>query len=169
MTMNRIDRNDPVERFEHLFVRALEWVVAACFAVLAGLVVVLVVMRYAFNTTIIGGNEVTEYLFIYTTALGAAVSVARNQHIRIGVFVQSLPRRAGLLVDAFAVALVLVLHIGLLVLSADWITAVGGFDFPILNIPQGIVQVAVPIGCAGVIVFCATRLVALARAFRSPG
>lgn len=169
MTMDHTRRNDPVERFERLVARALEALATACFAVLAVLVVVLVVLRYAFNTTIIGGNEVTEYLFIYTTALGAAVSVASRQHIRIGFFVQSLPRRAGLIVDGCAVLLVLALHVGLLILSADWIAAVGGFDFPILHIPQGIVQVAVPIGCGGVILFCLTRLVAITRAFREPG
>jgi TRAP-type C4-dicarboxylate transport system permease small subunit len=143
-------------------------VVSACFLILAVLVVTLVVLRYVFNTTIIGGNEITGYLFIYTTALGAAVSLARGQHIRIGVFVDALPRRAGLLVDAVALLLILALHAGLLWLSSEWISAVGGFAFPVVQIPQGVVQAAIPIGCGAVILFCLTRLAALACALRAP-
>lgn len=160
--------DDRLNRAERLLARVLEGLVSACFLVLAILVVTLVVLRYVFNTTIIGGNEITGYLFIYTTALGAAVSLARGQHIRIGVFVDALPRRAGLLVDAVALLLILVLHAGLLWLSSDWIAAVGGFSFPVIQIPQGVVQAAIPIGCGAVVLFCLTRLAALARALMAP-
>jgi TRAP-type mannitol/chloroaromatic compound transport system permease small subunit len=43
------------------------------FMVIFILVVMLVILRYLFNTTIVGGNEATVQLFIHTTALGAAV------------------------------------------------------------------------------------------------
>lgn len=155
-------------RIERGLTRVLEGVVSAGFLILAVLVVTLVVLRYVFNTTIIGGNEVTGYLFIYTTALGAAVSVGSGQHIRIGVFVEALPRRAALLVDALALLLVLALHAGLLWFSAEWIAAVGGFEFSVIRIPQGVVQMAIPIGCGFVILFCLTRLAALVRAFKMP-
>jgi TRAP-type C4-dicarboxylate transport system permease small subunit len=151
-----------LDRFERNLTRILEGTATACFFVLAVLVVLLVVLRYVFNTTIIGGNEVTGYLFIYTTALGAAVSVGSNQHIRIGFFVDSLPRRVGMLFDALAVALVMALHCGILWLSIEWISAVGGFDFPVINIPQGVVQVAIPIGCVFVIFYCLVRLARMA-------
>ena len=157
-----------LERIDTLLTRGLVAVVTACFLVLAVLVVTLVVLRYVFNTTIIGGNELTTHLFIYTTALGAAVSIATGQHIRIGVFVEALPRRVGLLVDALALLLVLALHVGLLWSSVEWIAAVGAFDVPVLNIPQGFIQVAIPLGCAFVIVFCLTRLAALVGRLRAP-
>lgn len=155
-------------RIERRLTRVLEGVVSAGFLVLAVLVVTLVVLRYVFNTTIIGGNEVTGYLFIYTTALGAAVSVGTGQHIRIGVFVEALPRRAGLMVDVLALLLTLALHAGLLWFSMEWIGAVGGFPFTVVHIPQGVVQVAIPIGCGLVMLFCLTRLAALIRTLRTP-
>jgi len=159
---------DCLNRAERLTTRVLEGVVSACFLVLALLVITLVVLRYAFNTTIVGGNEVTGYLFIYTTALGAAVSVGSGQHIRIGVFVGALPRRAGLLVDGVALLLVMALHAGLLWFSAEWIAAVGGFPFAVVRVPQGIVQAAIPLGCFFVILYCLTRLAALVRALKAP-
>lgn len=160
---------DRFERAERGLARALEGVVSAAFLVLAVLVVALVVLRYIFNTTIIGGNEITGYLFIYTTALGAAVSVGTGQHIRIGVVVDALPRRAALLVDGLAILLIAVLHLGLLWYSLEWIASVGGFPFAVVRIPQGVIQVAVPIGCGFVVLFCLTRLAAVARAWRALG
>jgi TRAP-type C4-dicarboxylate transport system permease small subunit len=41
-------------------------------------VVLLVVLRYVFNTTIIGGNEGALVAFVYTTAIGGALAVARR-------------------------------------------------------------------------------------------
>ncbi|MDX9860765.1 MAG: TRAP transporter small permease subunit [Rhodospirillales bacterium] len=157
-----------LERIDRLLTRGLTAVVTVCFLVLAVLVVTLVVLRYVFNTTIIGGNELTAHLFIYTTALGAAVSVATGQHIRIGIFVDALPPRAALAVDAVALLLVLLLHVCLLWFSASWIASVGAFAIPVINIPQGIVQAAIPIGCVFVIVFCLTRLATLVGRMRTP-
>ncbi len=153
---------DRLTALERALTRGLEAIVTIFFLILAVLVVALVVLRYAFNTTIIGGNEVTAYLFIYTTALGAAVSVSSGQHIRIGVFVARLAPAARRLVEAAAVALVLALHASLLWLSSEWIGSVGGFEFPVVHIPQGIVQAAIPFGCGFVILFCLIRLIGLA-------
>lgn len=156
-----------LERIDRLLTRGLVAVVSACFLVMAVLIVTLVVLRYVFNTTIIGGNELTTHLFIYTTALGAAVSVGTGQHIRIGVFVDALPPRMARLADGLALLLVLALHVGLLWHSVEWIAAVGAFDIPVINIPQGIVQVAIPIGCVFVIAFCLIRLAALTAGVRT--
>ena len=153
---------DRLTALERALTRGLEGIVTFFFLILAVLVVALVVLRYAFNTTIIGGNEVTGYLFIYTTALGAAVSVSNGQHIRIGVFVARLAPAARRLAEAIAVSLVLALHASLLWLSSEWIGAVGGFEFPVVHIPQGIVQAAIPLGCGFVILFCLVRLIGLA-------
>jgi len=153
-----------LDRFERIVTRSLEGIITSCFLVLAVLVVLLVVLRYVFNSTIIGGNEVTGYLFIYTTALGAAISVGTNQHIRIGYFVDRLPPLLGRLANAVSLVLVMGLHAGLLWLSGEWISAVGGFEFPVVHIPQGVVQAAIPLGCVFVILYCLTQLIRLVRA-----
>ena len=61
----------------------LEWVITLCFFIILMLTIILVVLRYGFNESIIGGNELMEYLFIYTTAIGAAVALRRREHIKI--------------------------------------------------------------------------------------
>ena len=46
-----------------------------------------------FNQSITGANEIVTILFIYTTALGAAISIGRNEHIGIDFFVSLLPKK----------------------------------------------------------------------------
>ncbi len=147
-----------LELFERGLARILEVILTASFFVIAGMVMLLVTLRYVFNSTIVGGNEFTAHLFIYTTALGAAVSLARSQHIAITVVVDALPPFLRRLADIAGILLIAALNGGLLVYSIEWLAQVGGFDLPVLNVPQGIVQVSVPIGCGFVLVFCATRL-----------
>ena len=57
-------------------------------------VVVLVVLRYFFLTTIVGGQEFTIFCFIFTSAVGAAVLLYRGEHIAIPLLVDRLPPRA---------------------------------------------------------------------------
>ena len=56
----------------------LEWLVTLCFFVILAVTIILVILRYGFNEAIIGGNELVEYLFIYTTAIGAAAALGRR-------------------------------------------------------------------------------------------
>ncbi len=78
-------------RLERLLVRALTVLLTAVFALIFALVVLLVVLRYGFNSTIVGGSEAAVMLFIYTTALGASVDIARGRHIRIESLIGLLP------------------------------------------------------------------------------
>ena len=47
----------------------------------------------SYYASIIWGNEAMNFMFIYTTALGAAVSIGKKAHIRIAVFTDLLPPR----------------------------------------------------------------------------
>ena len=71
--------------------RVLEQLLAIVLFGMFALVTVLVVLRYVFTTTIIGGNEATVIAFIFTTAIGASVAIARDEHIAIDYFVLKLP------------------------------------------------------------------------------
>ena len=142
-----------VHKIEDLVTRSLEGIVAFIFLVMVVLVLLLVVLRYVFATTIIGGNEATQFLFVYTTALGAAISVGKNSHIKISVIVERLPARLLWAAHALKSVLIILLHAYLLYLSIQWISSVGYFESPVLQIPQGIVQVCIPISCGFIILY----------------
>ena len=88
-----------IERFTRILLVILDSVITFFFSVIFTLTVLLVVLRYVFNTAIIGGNEAMEYLFIYTTAIGAAVALGRRDHIKITYFVDKLPGGVRRVVD----------------------------------------------------------------------
>jgi len=140
-------------KIEDLVTRSLEGIVSFLFFVMVVLVLLLVVLRYVFATTIIGGNEATQFLFVYTTALGAAISVGKNSHIKISVIVDRLPARLLWAAHVLKSVLVILLHAYLLYLSIQWISSVGYFESPVLQIPQGIVQVCIPISCGFIILY----------------
>jgi TRAP-type C4-dicarboxylate transport system permease small subunit len=133
--------------------RILEVVVTLFFFGMVVLTILLVVLRYVFTTTIVGGNEATQFLFIYTTALGAAISLGKQQHIRIYTFVEKLPARGRQIVNIINSMLIIALHVYLFILSLRWISQVGYFESPVLTIPQGIVQICIPLSCIFVVLF----------------
>jgi len=150
-----------VLRAEACLARLLERLLTATFTLIFILVVALVVLRYVFNSTIVGGNEATVMLVIFTTALGAAVEVARGKHIVIDAFVNCLPAEVRHWLDVLNLVIVAALNVLLLRYSIDWIAAVGGSENPVLHIPEGVVEVAMPIGCCLTILFCVTRIAAI--------
>jgi len=96
--------------------------------------------------------------------LGSAVEVARGKHIVIDTFTSCLPASVRHWLTVFNLVVVGLLHVALLTYSLDWIGAVGGSEHPVMHIPEGVIEVAVPIGCALTILFCVTRIAAVVTA-----
>jgi len=132
----------------------LEWLVALCFFVILMLTIVLVILRYGFNEAIIGGNELVEYLFIYTTALGAAAALGRRQHIKITWFIDKLAPVYRKIVDVLGFFLIALINAVMIYYSIPWIRTVGDFESPVLRLPNRLIQVIVPVGCGLVILYC---------------
>ena len=146
-------------KWEKRLDRVLETLVTLMFFSILSLTILLVVMRYGFNSSIMGGNEAMEYLFIYTTALGAAVSVGQGTHIRISFLVDHLkgfPRRC---IDMAGYLLIAFINAVMIYYSLPWIRSAGYFESPVMRIPNWMVQVSVPIGCALVILYCLNHVI----------
>jgi len=143
-----------IQRFKGILLIILDSVITFFFSVIFMLTVLLVVLRYVFNTAIIGGNEAMEYLFIYTTAIGAAAALGRREHIKITYFVDKLPNAIRRVVDFLDLILIGFINGVMIWYSIPWIKSVGSFESPVLRIPNRIVQASVPIGCSLIIVCC---------------
>ena len=140
---------------------ALDVFVTFCFTAILVLTILQVLLRYGFNTSILGGNEAMEHLFIYTTAVGAAIAVRRGQHIRISYFADLLPLMFCRLITAASFLLVAFLNAVMIYYSVPWIQKVGGNESPVMRIPEWTVQISIPIGCGLVILYCLSRAVKL--------
>lgn len=122
------------------------------------MVTILVALRYVFSTTIIGGNEATVIAFIFTTAIGASVAIARDEHIAIDYFVQKLPETWQQRISVVRLLLLVAINAAILFYAIEWIQRTGGFLMPTLGMPQLVAQVSVPIGCSLSIAYCIARL-----------
>ncbi|RPI08461.1 MAG: TRAP transporter small permease subunit [Zetaproteobacteria bacterium] len=140
--------------------RFLEAVLGYVFLVIAVAIIVLVILRYFFSTTIVGGQEFVVFCFIYTTAIGAAVLLAKGEHIAVQVFLNFLSARSRRRLRRFNYSLVALLNGVLIALSIPWIQSVGLFPSPVLRVPQGVVLVALPIGCTLVALYAVWMAVA---------
>lgn len=137
----------------------LEMIISLFFVIILATTIIMVILRYVFNTGIYGGNELISYLFVYTTALGAALSIGKDEHIKINVIVNLFPIKVQKIFESFSIFLVAFLNLSLIFLSVSWIKKVGSFESPTLRIPNAWVQFGVPLGCSMAVIFCLFRII----------
>ena len=73
------------------YCQLLSMVMAACLALMVLLVFGNVVLRYAFNSGISVSEEVSRWLFIWVTFLGAIVALREHAHLGTDMLVSRLP------------------------------------------------------------------------------
>lgn len=138
--------------------KALEAFLAFGLLIIASVIVLQVVLSFAFNSSITGANELVTKLFVYTSTIGAALAIGKNEHIQISVAVDRLPEAIRQMIDRLAVSLVGVLNLVLMVYSFRWIQITGNYLMPTTQWPRFVVQISVPIGCGLALAFCVLRL-----------
>ena len=159
---------DKLYRIEQFVTQLLEGVITVLFFIILSITITLVVMRYGFNSAIIGGNEAINYLFIYTTAVGAAVSIGKVEHIRISYFIDKLKQRHRRYINILNYLMIGFINAVMILYSLPWIRSAGYFESPVLRIPNWIVQVSVPIGCSLVILYCINHIILESLRAKSP-
>jgi TRAP-type transport system small permease protein len=80
-----------VTRLINGYCRLLEWTIALALAVMVVLVFGNVVLRYAFNSGITMSEEVSRWLFVWLTFLGAIVALKEHGHLGSDMLVSRLP------------------------------------------------------------------------------
>ena len=132
----------------------LEQFLALLLFLIFAIIVLLVILRYVFNTTIIGGNEGALIAFVYTTAIGGALAVARQEHIAIHYFVDLSPVRTQHHLKILQLVLDAAMNLAIVWYSIAWIGRTGAFLMPALQLPQLVAQLSVPVGCGMAFVYC---------------
>lgn len=73
------------------FFRTLEFLVVLCLFAMVIMVFGNVVMRYAFNSGILISEEMSRYIFIWLTYLGAMIAMRENGHLGVDTLIKKLP------------------------------------------------------------------------------
>lgn len=138
--------------------RVLENLLAVLLLAMFLMIATLVMLRYVFATTIIGGNEATIVAFIYTTAIGASIAIARDEHIAITYFVEKLSPATQQLLVGVRLVLLAIINIAIAWFALAWLQRTGGFLMPTLGVPQLVAQLSVPLGGTLSAFYCLVRL-----------
>ena len=80
----------PVDTLLRRYCKGLEALMAACMVVMVVLVFGNVVLRYAFNSGIVVSEEISRWLFVWLTFLGAIVALREHGHLGTDMLVGRL-------------------------------------------------------------------------------
>lgn len=138
-------------------IRILELVMAAGLFGIAATVVLQVILSSCFNSSVTGANEVITKLFVYVTAIGAAVAVGKREHISITFATERLPGRFQRTIELLELLLVAVLNLTVVVYSFHWIAVTGHYLMPTTQLPRVVAQLSVPLGSILAVSFCVIR------------
>lgn len=134
-----------VNRLIDGYCRLLEWIVAAILAVMVILVFGNVVLRYAFNSGITVSEELSRWLFVWLTFLGAIIALRERSHLGTDMLVSRL--------SPTGKRTCLVLGQGLM-LYINWLLFKGALDQASVNW-----QVEAPVSGASVALFYSAGVV----------
>jgi TRAP-type C4-dicarboxylate transport system permease small subunit len=104
--------------------RLFSFLMVACLGLMVVMVFGNVVLRYGFNSGITASEELSRWLFVWMTFLGAVVAVRRHAHLGTDALTSRLPlagRKA-----CFVVAHLLMLYM-------CWLMATGGWQQTVIN------------------------------------
>ncbi len=131
-------------------IRAIEWLLVALLAVMVILVFGNVVLRYGFNSGIVFSEEVSRFVFMWLTLLGALVAMHDGAHLGMTSVIGRLPER-GQRVCRFLSDSVMLACCALLA-HGTWKQVVLAMDdrAPVSGVPMGVVFSALLVCAIGV-------------------
>ena len=112
-------------RIIDLYCRFLKFVIAGFLAVMVVLVFGNVVLRYVFNSGITVSEELSRWLMVWLTFLGAIVALREHSHLGVDTLVRALP--------ATGKRICFVLSYGLMI-YADWLLLAGSWRQTVITI-----------------------------------
>jgi len=122
--------------------RRLEIAIGLILAVMVVLVFGNVVLRYGFNSGITISEEVSRYLFIWLTFIGAVIAMHEHAHLGVDSLLRALPRK-GKLVCVVVSDLLMLAAVGFL-FHGSWKQTVINLDTksPVSEVPLALIYVA---------------------------
>jgi TRAP-type C4-dicarboxylate transport system permease small subunit len=138
--------SSPIARFDRAFKRINAAVIVAMMAAMVALVFANVVGRYVFNRSFIWAEELSQYLMVWVTFLGAGLALRYGRHVAMDMLQSALP---GPLTRALRLCLGLVMVaflVAVTVLGFQLVVFAWPQETPAMNISAGIPYLAVPVG-----------------------
>jgi TRAP-type C4-dicarboxylate transport system permease small subunit len=133
-------------KLKHLFDKAIDYITIVLLVVLTYVCFHQVVARYVFSSPPSWTEEVSRYLFIWVTFLGAAIAFRTSAHLGLDFFVERFPvklRRTSIIV----INLILIAALCIICFKGiETVMAVEKQLSPALRIPMTYPYLAIPVG-----------------------
>lgn len=137
-----------MSRFDRILARIENFLAAAALGTAAGVAIVGVILRYVFDYIIFWSGEAVIYLIIFSTFIGAVITLRHNEHVSVDILPLVLGER-GKRVLTLLGSVMIVVYCGIIGFYA-WILVtepgIRNTVTPALDLPLWIVYLALPIG-----------------------
>jgi TRAP-type C4-dicarboxylate transport system permease small subunit len=134
-----------VKAFDRILLSLNRWLVIVILAAMALMVFANVALRFLTDASILWVEEVSRYLMIWLTFLGAGLVLRYGGHIGIDNLQDAFPRQAH-----YIRALIFLLLLGffsfMVWIGFRYAALTWGQTTPVMEIPVGIVYLAMPVG-----------------------
>lgn len=122
------------------------WLVGAMMAVMFVLVFTNVVTRYGFGFSISWAEEVSRFLMIWVTFLGAGLALREGRHVAIEVFQDRLGQAVARWIRIIIGGVLIAFFCALIYLGIEFAAFAWDKETMVTQIPRGIPYLAIPIG-----------------------
>ena len=124
------------------------WAALALFWALGGVVFTQFFTRYALNNSASWTEEIARYLLIGVVFVGAAIGVAKNNHIQVDLLYRYLPARAGRVLSRLVDVLRSAFFASMTLFTVQMMQKMGAYQMTIIDLPMNIVYSVVLFGFA---------------------
>lgn len=153
-----------IHRMMSRAMKPLEAVAALLMTLIIALLLAAVFSRYVLEKPIVWIDEVVSISFIWTTMIGAALAMHRNEHLRLTLVVEKLPPGPRDFVHAFALTAVVAFLLALIPPAYDYAKEEWSITTPALNMPNSFRVAAIAFGFIAMLVIVAAYAIRTVKA-----
>jgi tripartite ATP-independent transporter DctM subunit len=127
----------PVVKVGSSLLKPVEILSALLIALIVSLLLTGVISRYVFNYPVIWVDEVVSIAFLWVAMLGSVLAIDRNEHLRLSLFADMLPKPQQRFVNTFALMAVATFLAFLIWPSIEYVQSEWMIKTPALDMPNG--------------------------------
>lgn len=113
-----------------------------------GLVLMQVTSRYVFSSPLTWTEELARFSLVWLTFISAGFVMARRMHVTVDLLAAKLNKRGAVMMDSFAMLVVLVVSAAMSVAGTQFALSVGKLNAPATQLPMSVVYAAAVLGFA---------------------
>ena len=138
--------------------RVFLWLVYCIYTVIIVSTFAAVFYRYILNDSIIWAEELGRYLFVWLTFLGSALALKDGMHIGLDLLISSLPPKLKTFTEILIICLTGVFLVFIIRASVEVVEVTMRQRSSALEIPMGLVYLAIPVGSSLMLLSSCRRL-----------